>query len=123
MLVADDNDPLQLRPNPENLISKVRMNFLLHQTVFKENISYQRKAWEGGNRVCLVLNQLSESEESDAEEKKTEKAAPSGGRKYIPPKIAPMHYGKVTFLFYYCCYCDGEVGPNFHFKWYEECPI
>lgn len=51
-----------------------------------------------GNRVRLVLNQLSESEESDVEENKTEKAAPSSGRKYIPPKIAPMHYGKVTFL-------------------------
>uniref|UniRef100_H2SVH0 Neuroguidin, EIF4E binding protein n=2 Tax=Takifugu rubripes TaxID=31033 RepID=H2SVH0_TAKRU len=51
-----ENDPLQLRPNPGNLLSK-----------------------------------LSESEESDTEEK-TEKAAPSSGRRYIPPKIAPMHY-------------------------------
>ncbi|CAL8400343.1 neuroguidin [Gadus morhua] len=61
-----ENDPLHLRPNPENLMSK-----------------------------------LSESEESGGEdglpsvsEKKT---AAFGDRKYIPPKIAPMHYdGDVT---------------------------
>ncbi|XP_059182757.1 neuroguidin [Centropristis striata] len=54
-----ENDPLQLRPNPENLLSK-----------------------------------LSESEESEGEaESQTEKkAAPSSGRKYVPPKIAPVHY-------------------------------
>ncbi|KAA8580930.1 hypothetical protein FQN60_013888, partial [Etheostoma spectabile] len=54
-----ENDPLQLRPNPENLISK-----------------------------------LSESEESEGEaENKTEKkAAHSSGRKYVPPKIVPVHY-------------------------------
>ncbi|XP_029313659.1 neuroguidin [Cottoperca gobio] len=58
------NDPLQLRPNPENLISK-----------------------------------LSESEESEGEDdNKTEKkAAHSSGRKYVPPKIAPVHYdGDIT---------------------------
>ncbi|KAM8731404.1 neuroguidin [Acanthopagrus schlegelii] len=54
-----ENDPLQLRPNPENLISK-----------------------------------LSDSEESEGEaETKTEKkAAHSSGRKYVPPKIAAVHY-------------------------------
>ncbi|XP_063769005.1 neuroguidin isoform X2 [Eleginops maclovinus] len=54
-----ENDPLQLRPNPENLISK-----------------------------------LSESEESEGEaENQTEKkAAHSSGKKYVAPKIAPMHY-------------------------------
>ncbi|XP_041669549.1 neuroguidin [Cheilinus undulatus] len=54
-----ENDPLQLRPNPENLISK-----------------------------------LSESEESDgeAESKTKKKADPSSGRKYVPPKIAAVHY-------------------------------
>ncbi|KAF7667334.1 hypothetical protein LDENG_00067440 [Lucifuga dentata] len=55
-----ENDPLQLRPNPENLISK-----------------------------------LSESEESEDEtENKAasrKKAAPSG-KKYVPPRIAPVHY-------------------------------
>ncbi|XP_029954923.1 neuroguidin-like [Salarias fasciatus] len=61
-----ENDPLQLRPNPGNLISK-----------------------------------LSDSEESEDEDKNKDdsekKAAPSSGRKYIPPKIAPMHYdGDVT---------------------------
>lgn len=51
--------------------------------------------------VRLVLNQLSESEESDVEENKTEKkAAPSSGRKYIPPKIAPMHYGSYFPFFF-----------------------
>ncbi|XP_069554024.1 neuroguidin [Brachyistius frenatus] len=54
------NDPLQLRPNPDNLLSK-----------------------------------LSESE-SEAEEENNsaseKKAAHSSGKKYVPPKIAPMHY-------------------------------
>ncbi|XP_053198229.1 neuroguidin [Scomber japonicus] len=56
-----ENDPLQLRPNPENLISK-----------------------------------LSESEESegDADNKadSEKRAAHSSGRRYVPPKIAPVHY-------------------------------
>ncbi|XP_068438088.1 neuroguidin [Clinocottus analis] len=54
-----ENDPLQLRPNPENLLSK-----------------------------------LSESEESedDAENNTEKKAAHSSGKKYVPPKIAPVHY-------------------------------
>ncbi|KAM7370080.1 hypothetical protein PAMP_011364 [Pampus punctatissimus] len=56
-----ENDPLQLRPNPENLISK-----------------------------------LSESEESEGEaENKAaseKRAAHSSGKKYVPPKIAPVHY-------------------------------
>ncbi|XP_024135383.1 neuroguidin [Oryzias melastigma] len=56
-----ENDPLQLRPNPENLISK-----------------------------------LSESEGSDDEDESKEsserKPAASSSKKYVPPKIAPMHY-------------------------------
>uniref|UniRef100_A0A3Q0SWR0 Neuroguidin, EIF4E binding protein n=1 Tax=Amphilophus citrinellus TaxID=61819 RepID=A0A3Q0SWR0_AMPCI len=55
-----ENDPLQLRPNPENLISK-----------------------------------LSESESEDEMENKAaseKKAAHSSGKKYVPPKIAPVHY-------------------------------
>ncbi|KAM8823176.1 neuroguidin [Spinachia spinachia] len=54
-----ENDPLQLRPNPENLISK-----------------------------------LSDSEESEDEAgvKMENKAAHPSGRKYVPPKIAPVHY-------------------------------
>ncbi|KAL4616843.1 neuroguidin [Arapaima gigas] len=56
------NDPLHLRPNPENLISK-----------------------------------LSESEESEDEGRaaaeKCVKSEPSvGSKKYVPPRIAPMHY-------------------------------
>ncbi|XP_038581231.1 neuroguidin [Micropterus salmoides] len=56
-----ENDPLQLRPNPENLISK-----------------------------------LSESEESEGEDDNKmateKKAAHPSGRKYVPPKIAAVHY-------------------------------
>ncbi|KPP61158.1 hypothetical protein Z043_120776 [Scleropages formosus] len=56
------NDPLQFRPNPENLISK-----------------------------------LSESEESEDEggaaaERSGSKAPPGASKKYIPPRIAPVHY-------------------------------
>lgn len=53
-----ENDPLQLRPNPENLLSK-----------------------------------LSESEsEDDAENKTASDKKAAHTRKYVPPKIAPMHY-------------------------------
>ncbi|KAM9839456.1 neuroguidin [Aulostomus maculatus] len=56
-----ENDPLQLRPKPENLISK-----------------------------------LSESEESEDEAEpkmaSDKKTAHSTGRKYVPPKIAAVHY-------------------------------
>ncbi|KAM3593680.1 uncharacterized protein V6R79_019028 [Siganus canaliculatus] len=54
-----ENDPLHLRPNPDNLISKI-----------------------------------SESEESEDEAETTteKKAAHSSGRKYVPPKIAAVHY-------------------------------
>lgn len=54
-----ENDPLQLRPNPDNLISK-----------------------------------LSESEgsEDEAETTTEKKAAHSSGRRYVPPKIAAVHY-------------------------------
>ncbi|XP_039982263.1 neuroguidin isoform X2 [Xiphias gladius] len=56
-----ENDPLQLRPNPENLISK--------------------------------LNESEESEDEDERNAASEKrAAHSSGKKYVPPKIAPVHY-------------------------------
>uniref|UniRef100_A0A673CM73 Neuroguidin, EIF4E binding protein n=1 Tax=Sphaeramia orbicularis TaxID=375764 RepID=A0A673CM73_9TELE len=58
-----ENDPLQLRPNPGNLLSK-----------------------------------LNESESDDDTEAATEKkTSHSTSRKYVPPKIAPVHYdGDVT---------------------------
>lgn len=57
-----ENDPLQLRPNPANLVSKLSE---------------------------------SESEEEDTEATST-KGKPTP-KKYVPPKIAPMHYdGDVT---------------------------
>ncbi|XP_028290633.1 neuroguidin [Gouania willdenowi] len=53
-----ENDPLQLRPNPGNLISK-----------------------------------LSDDEEGEDEAVNAERsAAPSSGRRYVPPKIAAVHY-------------------------------
>ncbi|XP_058480149.1 neuroguidin [Solea solea] len=56
-----ENDPLQLRPNPENLISK--------------------------------LNESEDSEnEAEGNAGSEKKAAHSSGKKYIPPKIVPMHY-------------------------------
>uniref|UniRef100_A0A3Q3W5K8 Neuroguidin n=1 Tax=Mola mola TaxID=94237 RepID=A0A3Q3W5K8_MOLML len=54
-----ENDPLQLRPNPENLISKLGES--------------------GGS-------------EGEAESMMEKKAAHSSGRKYVPPKIAAVHY-------------------------------
>ncbi|XP_071341892.1 neuroguidin [Trachinotus anak] len=56
-----ENDPLQLRPNPENLISK--------------------------------LNESEESEdEAEMKAAAEKRGAHSSGRKYVPPKIAPVHY-------------------------------
>ncbi|XP_034428767.1 neuroguidin [Hippoglossus hippoglossus] len=55
-----ENDPLQLRPNPENLVSK--------------------------------LNESESEEEAETTAVSEKTAANSGGRKYIPPKIAPVHY-------------------------------
>ncbi|CAB1349686.1 unnamed protein product [Coregonus sp. 'balchen'] len=53
-----ENDPLQFRPNPENLLSESE-----------------------------------DSEDEDGEKAEgTEKKVPSSGKKYVPPKIAPMHY-------------------------------
>ncbi|AWP20859.1 putative neuroguidin [Scophthalmus maximus] len=61
-----ENDPLQLRPNPENLISK------LNDSEGSEDEAEGTAASETG-------------------------AAHSSGRKYVPPKIAPVHYdGDVT---------------------------
>uniref|UniRef100_A0A1A7XCB9 Neuroguidin, EIF4E binding protein n=1 Tax=Iconisemion striatum TaxID=60296 RepID=A0A1A7XCB9_9TELE len=56
-----ENDPLQLRPNPENLVSK--------------------------------LGESEESEDEAGDKSANDvKAAHSSGKKYIPPKIAPVHY-------------------------------
>ncbi|XP_034027237.1 neuroguidin [Thalassophryne amazonica] len=56
-----ENDPLQLRPNPENLISK--------------------------------LSESGESEDEAEDKGATDnKAASSSGKKYVPPKIVPVHY-------------------------------
>lgn len=86
MPVAAEDDPLQLRPDPDNLVSKVGAAFTPGSFRSRQNPS---------EPVRLLLHQLSESEESDAPEKTEKEAAPSGGRKYIPPKIAPVHYGKI----------------------------
>ncbi|XP_018553684.1 neuroguidin [Lates calcarifer] len=55
-----ENDPLQLRPNPENLISK--------------------------------LNESEKSEDEAEMKAASERAAQSNVKKYVPPKIAPVHY-------------------------------
>lgn len=68
--------------------------------------------------VCLfVFLQLSESESEDETENKAaseKKAAHSSGKKYIPPKIAPVHYGNVTGLLdkvlQYCFVAGGGGG-------------
>ncbi|XP_068604008.1 neuroguidin-like [Brachionichthys hirsutus] len=54
-----ENDPLQLRPNPENLVSKLS---------------------------------ASEESEEEAEDDAQKKGAHSSGRKYVPPRIAAVHY-------------------------------
>ncbi|XP_062841440.1 neuroguidin isoform X2 [Trichomycterus rosablanca] len=55
-----ENDPLHLRPNPENLVSK--------------------------------LDQEWDEDEGGAGKEDFERKWPPTARKYIPPKIAPMHY-------------------------------
>lgn len=46
------------------------------------------------------IYQLGESEESEgeADNKMEKKAAHSSGRKYVPPKIAAVHYGNDLYL-------------------------
>lgn len=45
------------------------------------------------------LQQLSESEQSEGEaDTKEKKAVPPSGKKYIPPKIAAVHYGIVSII-------------------------
>lgn len=58
--------------------------------------------------VLSPSRQLSESEESEDEAlnkaASDKKAAPSGGKKYVPPRIAPMHYGNdSSCIKYRCC--------------------
>lgn len=52
--------------------------------------------------MCVFLFlQLSESESEDEMENNAaseKKAAHSSGKKYVPPKIAPVHYGNATDL-------------------------
>ncbi|KAF7213666.1 neuroguidin [Nothobranchius furzeri] len=60
-----ENDPLQLRPNPENLVNK--------------------------------LGESESEDEAGNESTSDMKAAHPSSKKYIPPKIAPVHYdGDVT---------------------------
>lgn len=48
----------------------------------------------------FFVQQLSESEQSEGEtDTKLKKAVPPSDRKYIPPKIAAVHYGNVCSLF------------------------
>ncbi|MBN3304435.1 NGDN protein, partial [Amia calva] len=58
------NDPLQLRPRPENLISKLSES----DDSEEEAVGKKNEEEDGGKREG------------------------ASGRKYIPPKIAPMHY-------------------------------
>lgn len=63
------------------------------------------------DKCLFVFLQLSESESEDETENEAaseKKAAHSSGKKYIPPKIAPVHYGNVTGLLYKVLqYCFG----------------
>lgn len=67
----------------------------------------------------FVFLQLSESESEDETEKEAaseKKVAHSSGKKYIPPKIAPVHYGNVTGLLYKVLqYCFGVFFIVFFF--------
>ncbi|KAG7317683.1 hypothetical protein KOW79_018718 [Hemibagrus wyckioides] len=61
-----ENDPLHFRPNPENLVSKLDQ--------FEESDDEDEDGDDKGNK------------------KDTGKKPAPKARKYIPPKIAPMHY-------------------------------
>ncbi|XP_053467768.1 neuroguidin [Ictalurus furcatus] len=57
-----ENDPLHFRPNPENLVSK------------------------------LDQSEESDDDDDDGNKKDSGKKVAPKARKYVPPKIAPMHY-------------------------------
>lgn len=58
--------------------------------------------WTYALKLCdfPFINQLGESggSEGEAESMMEKKAAHSSGRKYVPPKIAAVHYGTVLCL-------------------------
>lgn len=116
-----ENDPLQLRPNPENLLSKVshcnhKVCLVLKSKYHNPDQSYSlfpvydyiHTVWLIFSIFASPINQLSESEESEDEAEtkaaSNKKAAHSSGRKYVPPKIAPVHYGKVVYPFTAFCF-------------------
>lgn len=82
----EENDPLQFKANPNNLVSKVNLFFCYFQ---HHNICYLK-----------LLSQVGESDSSDDEEE-------NKGKKtgvYVPPKLVPMKYGmefKIVLLFHY----------------------
>ncbi|KAK3541259.1 hypothetical protein QTP86_019194 [Hemibagrus guttatus] len=61
-----ENDPLHFRPNPENLVSKLDQS--------EESVDEDEDGDDKGNK------------------KDSGKKPPPKARKYVPPKIAPMHY-------------------------------
>lgn len=67
------------------------------------------------------IKQLSESEESEdeAQTKATldKKAAHSSGKKYVPPKIAPVHYGKANPFIAFCFFACHRKNCIFLMEW------
>lgn len=68
----------------------------------------------------VLSKQLSESEESEgeAENKKEKNTALSSGRKYIPPKIAAVHYGNVWTFFWFLYLL--KMWVSVELKWFEN---
>lgn len=76
-------------------MSKVRSGFKFLCGTFDLNLKLKMSFV-----AHFPVQQLSESEQSEGEaDTKEKKAAPPSGRKYVPPKIAAVHYGNVSLLF------------------------
>ena len=80
-----ENDPLQFKANPNNLMSKVKIKLQIIHLI--NQLDYC-------NKFIFQVRGEDSSDDDDAENKKDKKSGV-----YVPPKIASMHYGTSTICY------------------------
>ena len=84
--IASNDDPLQFRANPANLVSKVR--HCIQQLCMR-----LRDVESVCVCVCVcVCVQLDEEEKDQSDESAADE---EGTKLYVPPRVAPMPYGQL----------------------------
>lgn len=97
-----ENDPLRFKPNPQNLMSKVRLRcFELWISATYNAASFILQMINLVIAFCFCFCWQLQLEESDQEELGSDeneggesKKSHSKVKKYVPPRLAPVHYGK-----------------------------